>query len=250
MQSPTTLIVVPCFNEAARLPVAAFREFAAAHPSVGFVFVNDGSTDDTGALVQSLVAASPAQFSLFEHAANQGKAEAVRAGMVRALATKCRYAGYWDADLATPLDEISRFVEVLDEHPERDACFGARVQLLGRAIERRALRHYLGRVFATVASLLLELPVYDTQCGAKLFRGSDRMAALFADPFCVRWTFDVEIIARMRRERSARGAPGPATAIYELPLDHWRDVTGSKVRSRDFLKALVEMFRIWRTYLR
>jgi hypothetical protein len=107
----------------------------------------------------------------------------------------------------------------------------------------------LGRVFATVASLLLDLAVYDTQCGAKLFRGSPRTAALFAEPFTVSWTFDVELIARMKQERAARHEPGPGDVIYELPLDAWHDVAGSKVRSGDFLKAALEMLRIWRKYL-
>ena len=95
---------------------------------------------------------------------------------------------------ATPHDEIPRFIETLDAHPGIEALFGARVQLLGRTIERRASRHYLGRVSATAISLVLGLAIYDTQCGAKLFRASVACKALFAEPFHSRWLFDVEII--------------------------------------------------------
>ncbi len=247
---PSTTIVVPCYNEAGRLPVDAFREFSDQHPEVRFLFVNDGSSDGTDAVLEALRRADPNHFSTLPQPRNRGKAETVRLGMLHALAQAPRYAGYWDADLATPLDEIPRFIGALEAHPERDVCFGARVQLLGRTIERRALRHYLGRVFATVASLMLELPVYDTQCGAKLFRSSPQTSALFAEPFCVSWTFDVELIARMKRDAAAGSESDPGQRIYELPLDRWRDVAGSKVKSGDFVKALLEMLRIWHKYLR
>jgi glycosyltransferase involved in cell wall biosynthesis len=230
------------------LQVDRFREFATRHPDVRFLFVNDGSTDDTASVLQSLSASAPTRFEQLDGIVNHGKAEAVRVGMLHALTQGPRYVGYWDADLATPLTEIPRFVEALEIHPEYDICFGARVRLLGRAIERKRYRHYLGRLFATVASYVLDLPVYDTQCGAKLFRASSDTTLLFAEPFCVNWTFDVEIIARVQSLRSRQALASAASVIYELPLNEWRDVAGSKVRAGDFLKAMFEMLRIHARY--
>ena len=248
MPEAHTIIVVPCYNEAARLHVDAFREFAAANPGVRFLFVNDGSTDDTSVVLESLASSEPHRFEHIDQGQNQGKAEAVRVGMLHALAQGPRYAGYWDADLATPLSEIPRFVAVLEQHRRRDICFGSRVRLLGRAIERNPVRHYLGRMFATVASMVLDLAVYDTQCGAKLFRTSPEAEALFAEPFCVNWTFDVELIARLQAHRVRAGLTSASDSIYELPLDAWRDVAGSKVQATDFFKALFEMWRIHAKY--
>ena len=244
--SADTIIVVPCYNEARRLPVDAFRAFAAAESRVRFLFVDDGSTDETRHVLLHLVDTAPDRFQAIAQDSNRGKAEAVRVGMLSAFADGGRYAGYWDADLATPLSEIPRFIDVLDTHPDRQICFGARVQLLGREIHRRPFRHYIGRLFATVASMTVRLPVYDTQCGAKLFRVSPAMRALFAEPFLGRWTFDVEIIARLTQQCAEQRRP--SELMYELPLDEWRDIDGSKVHPLDFFAALIELGRIRRRY--
>ena len=126
-----------------------------------------------------------------------------------------------------------------------DMVFGARVRLLGRDIQRHASRHYIGRVGATLISQSLGLAVYDTQCGAKLFRVNDTMREIFARPFLSRWIFDVEIIARYIQ---LRGRDAAARAICELPINTWHDVAGSKVKSRDFIRALRDLWKIRGAY--
>ena len=157
-----------------------------------------------------------------------------------------QYVGYWDADLATPLTAIADFRAHLDQHPRVEALLGARVRLLGRQIERRTLRHCLGRLFAAAAAGVLKIPVYDTQCGAKLFRATDRVRRIFADPFRTTWIFDVELLARLLATIPADD--DPAELIHELPLAAWRDVAGSKVKARDFVRAAGQLATIWRTY--
>ena len=238
-------IVVPCFNEAARLRGDAFRAYCARVPDVDFLFVDDGSTDATQARLRELERELPGRVGVLALERNRGKAEAVRQGMRAAFKSGAELVGYWDADLATPLDEIARFRAVLATHPGVGWVMGARVQLLGRMVRRSPIRHYLGRIFATGVSLFLDLPVYDTQCGAKLLRNEAGLAALFDEPFCVNWTFDVELLARLRR---ARGLSAARDSLYELPLERWEDVAGSKVKAGDFFVAFGEVARLWRRY--
>ncbi|HTO72070.1 MAG TPA: glycosyltransferase [Myxococcota bacterium] len=237
-----TQLVVPCFNEASRLPGDAFRAFCARTPSVDFLFVNDGSTDATLERLRELERELPGRVGVLDLERNGGKAEAVRRGMCTAFKSSAEHVGYWDADLATPLDEIPRFTSLLAARPHVELVMGARVQLLGRRVRRSPVRHYLGRVFATAVSQVLHLPVYDTQCGAKLLRNRPELAVLFEAPFCVNWTFDVELLARFLA--AGRGAG----ALYELPLECWEDVAGSRVRATDFFVAFVEVARIWSRY--
>jgi len=246
---PDVVVVVPCYNEAARLDRAAFRDFSLPGRRLRFCFVNDGSRDDTSRVLQSLCAERAGLGWAIDLPVNQGKAEAVRQGLLAAIAAGPAIVGFWDADLATPLSELPRLHAVLEENPRVELVLGSRVRLLGRHIDRSAVRHYLGRVFATGASLTLGLPVYDTQCGAKLLRVTPALGELLARRFLTRWVFDVELLARF--ERAARGAgPSVEERVYELPLLRWTDVPGSKVRPWDFVRSGLELVRIFRAYRR
>jgi glycosyltransferase involved in cell wall biosynthesis len=242
------ITVVPCYNEALRLDVGKFKGFAREHPQQGFLFVNDGSTDGTLRVLEDLCRSDRECFSICDLPENVGKAEAVRQGMLRAFEAEPDYVGYWDADLSTPLEAILAFCAVLDSRRDIEMVFGARVNLLGRSIRRSPLRHYLGRIFATAASLALGIDFYDTQCGAKLFRATHEIMSLFQSPFCTRWIFDVEIVARLISTRRGTARARVDEMIYELPLHQWCDVAGSKVKPRDFVKAFFELAAISRRY--
>ena len=244
----TVALIVPCYNEAPRLRPHAFLEALAQYPSLRLVLVDDGSKDDTPQILSTLAAESRMRACAFVLPTNCGKAEAVRQGMKMALESCPESVGYWDADLATPFDALSDFLEVLRLRPDVDIVMGSRVQLLGRRIERSASRHYAGRVFATGASIVLGLPVYDTQCGAKVFRASARLRRILESPFVSRWIFDVELIARYLDDRAgAATEPAPSSSrIYELALRTWEDAPGSKVRPRDGVRATLDLLRIYR----
>lgn len=221
------MIVVPCFNEAERLDRAAFVRFAESG-AARVLYVNDGSRDDTEGMLQELVAATPDDAELLSLEHNRGKAEAVRQGLLHAIDGGARVVGYLDADLSTPVSELVRLLARLDDRDDVKVVMGARVALLGRDIQRRAHRHYLGRVFSTVASFILDLSVYDTQCGAKVFVADEALRAALDEPFLSRWAFDVELIGRLMAG-GAGADPLPQSAFVEVPLREWRDVGGSKL---------------------
>ncbi|MEM7810209.1 MAG: glycosyltransferase [Planctomycetota bacterium] len=234
------VLVVPCFNEAARLDPAAFQELVDRDPDVAVLFVDDGSKDDTGRVLAALAESRPGRLAVMTMPQNVGKGEAVRRGLSAAIGSDAAYVGYWDADLATPLDEVDDFIRLLDRDRDIDAVVGARVKLLGHEIVRRPLRHYAGRAFAAAAAAVLGLPMYDTQCGAKVFRVGPVSADALAEPFASRWIFDVELLGRI----AARRPDHPYGGVVERPLGRWVDVAGSKVGLKAVLGAA---FGLWRT---
>jgi len=244
-----TIVVVPCYNEAARLDHQQFANFAQDCSDVHLLFVNDGSTDETLHMLNQLAATNPHQLFVHDLEHNVGKAEAVRQGMLEAFRRQPDYVGFWDADLATPLDAIPRFCELMENQSHLQVVVGSRIALLGHDVRRKFRRHLLGRAFASVVSLMLGFAVYDTQCGAKLFRTSQEIEEIFQQPFCSRWIFDVEIFARLMRQSQDGKLPPVEHIVYEHPLRSWEDVDGSKLKLRDFFVAAFDLVKVYRTYL-
>lgn len=229
------IIAVPCFNEERRLALAEFERLL-GDPRVSLLFVDDGSTDGTRRLLETCAAEHGARVEVLALPENRGKAEAVRAGLARALERGADAVGYIDADLATPVAEVLRLIDELDAAGAgAGGAIAARVAHLGADIQRSQARHYLGRVFATVASFVLDASVYDTQCGAKFFRDTPGLRAALAEPFSSRWAFDVELLGRLF---------GQGVSVIEVPLKEWRDVSGSKMRPRAMIRAGIDLLRI------
>ncbi len=232
------VVVVPCFNEARRLDADALSSIV--DDDTGLLLVDDGSRDDTLATLHALAARDPRHIEVLALGTNGGKGEAVRAGLLHAERAGAAVVAYLDADLSTPVGEMRRILALLDERAGADVAMGSRVALLGRDIQRSPARHYLGRVFATVASTGLGLRVYDTQCGAKAFRVGVALRRALSTPFTSRWAFDVELLARLLDHV-------PPSAFVEVPLHAWTDVAGSKLQPLAMVRAGVDVVMIsWR----
>lgn len=236
-----TAIVVPCFNEEFRVDVSRFEIFA-KYSNLSLIFVNDGSTDNTLPVLERMCLKLP-RASVVNLPTNRGKAEAVRQGLLTALAGGAELVGFLDADLSTEPVEMLRFTTLV-RPGEVEVVLGTRVRMLGSDIQRKSLRHVLGRIFATGAANVLGIRVYDTQCGAKLFMANDALKEALSQEFQSRWAFDVELLGRLLVGTPL--VPGvPLDRFVEIPLKRWVDVADSKVKFKHMLRMGTDLIRIY-----
>jgi glycosyltransferase involved in cell wall biosynthesis len=235
------LIIIPCYNEENRLEVDEFERGINSF-DYSFLFVDDGSTDNTKHVLKKLCQ-NKTNSNYISLNKNVGKAEAIRQAANSINTSDYNFIGYFDADLATPLSEIPRFIDFAKTIEDPLIIMGSRIKLLGYSkINRKISRHYIGRVFATIVSNMLQLPIYDTQCGAKLISSSAIQTA-FRDPFTSKWLFDVEILFRLKGFYN-----NYENRIIEIPLKKWEDVGGSKIKFSYFLKAPIDLISIYFRY--
>lgn len=232
---PANVVVVPCYNEEHRLHADHLVTLLGLTGG-RIVLVDDGSTDGTPAMLDRL-AADHDGIEVLHLSPNRGKAEAVRQGLLAAVATDAPLVAFTDADFATPPAEMARLVRRCADEA-RPVVIGARVDLMGHRIDRSQVRHYTGRAFATITSLVLGFEVYDTQCGAKVFANTASLRRALAEPFLGRWSFDVELLGRL----AVDGTDG----FLEVPLDEWREVGGSKLGLVDSVRSTAELFAVRR----
>lgn len=231
-------LTVPCFNEAERWD-DVYWDAVTSLSDVVWVFVDDGSSDGTMQRLEGL--AERPNVIVLHCPENRGKAEAVRAGMQRLLGEDLRtgIVGFMDADGAFPPTEVERLRDLalarLAEAEATDAVWSSRVALAGRSVDRRAARHYLGRIVATFLFRGVPGAPYDSQSGWKAFRADARLGRVLEQPFRTRWLFEVEMLARWGR---SHGVP---MQVREEPVEAWRDVTGSKIRGREIVRLLREV---------
>lgn len=238
-----TSIVIPCYNEEKGISNKEYSNFLNNNPEAFICFVNDGSTDKTLEVLNALKEKHPSQIDVLSLEKNSGKAEAVRAGINYCNQKfQHQFIGYLDADLATTLEE---FIE-LRNHLQGEIVFsfGSRIRKIGSIIERENSRFLIGRVVATFISNILDIKVYDTQCGSKLFT-KEISEQLFEKEFISKWLFDVEIFYRMIHHF---GKDKAIQKMLEIPLKLWVEKGDSKVKFTYGFKLWLDLFEISRKY--
>lgn len=240
-----TCIVVPCYNEADRLEKSCFLDFAASHSHISFLFIDDGSTDSTTVLLNDLKQQNPTQFNYLTRKENLGKASSVREGILKCTEwQQFDFIGYLDADLATPLSEIDFLLQHFEQSPELVLIFGSRKKKANNHIYRNTIRHIMGRVYAAFLTKTLRLNIYDTQCGAKIFRTAEAKM-LFKDAFIGRWLFDVELFCRLKKIHGKN----TRFLFHEVALREWVEKGHSRIRLMDLFLLPVQTVQIFLRYL-
>lgn len=238
-----TSIVIPCYNEEKGISNSEYSNFLENNPETFICFVNDGSKDNTLGVLNILKAKHDTQIHILSLEKNSGKAEAVRVGINYCNQNfQHKFIGYLDADLATTLEEFIDLRNYLTG--EVVFSFGSRIRKIGSTIERENSRFLIGRVVATFISNILDIKVYDTQCGSKLFT-KEISEELFQKEFISKWLFDVEIFYRMillfKREKAIK-------KMHEVPLKLWVEKGDSKVKFTYGFKLWFDLYKISRNY--
>jgi dolichyl-phosphate beta-glucosyltransferase len=239
------LIAIPCFRESKRLPSyleRLCRELDSALFRTSIVIVDDGSGYPEDVITRSVIEEFRAKYPAIIAdpvflKENLGKGGAVYAGWNSLSRDSIpKLLCFVDADGAVPAFEVVRLIEELlrDDRRRWDALFGSRVKLLGTSLERRITRHYVGRIFATLVSVLTGMGIYDSQCGLKVIR-SNAYASVENQLKETRFVFDVELALCLLKA---------GFRIREVPVS-WTEVPGSKVNIvKDSLRMFAGILRI------
>lgn len=223
-------VIIPCYNEASRLQGLIELVRAEQARPWEWLFVDDGSTDETAARLAELAKELPERVRVLSYTPNRGKGYAVRQGVEAAQGELC---GYVDADLAaSPLT----FLDYLGDEAIRRGetlLVGIRLKTQAGQVQRYLYRHLMGRVFQTFTNVLLGLSVYDTQCGFKLLQTA-RARELSGEMSIEGFAFDVELLALALRH---------GMKIRE-ELIPWQEQGNSSIRPRHILQMMRDILRI------
>jgi glycosyltransferase involved in cell wall biosynthesis len=223
-------IIVPAYNEEARLP-DSLRRIEEYVEQTGWDFheilvVDDGSTDGTFGAATGFAAGNP-NIRVLRNPGNRGKGYSVRHGMLEAKGDWCLFT---DADLSAPIDELDTLWKALCRE-EADIAIGSRAldrSLIG--VHQPGIRESAGKFFNLVMRLTVGLQIADTQCGFKLFR-QDVAREVFSRQTLDGFGFDVEVLFVAKKL-------GYRTA--EVPV-RWNHAEGSKVGMFTGLQAFSEL---------
>ena len=239
-----TCIIIPCYNEYNRISKNEFLTFLDANHRYYFLFIDDGSMDNTFSLLEELCSRNE-RSSCYRLDENQGKAEAVRYGIQKAKEINTfDYYGYFDADLAIPIEELNKLYIQLNESDKIEFCYSSKNATLSNEVSQTFKRFIVGRILAKMVKLSLKINVYDTQCGCKMMTKKVAEVA-FKNKFISAWLFDIEIFWRII---IAFGNEFIVVNTKEIPLMKLYNKGSSNVRIYDLIKLPMEFYSIHRFY--
>lgn len=236
------LFVVPCFNEGSRIDLDYFERLIQL-PYTFWIFVNDGSTDNTFHLLEKLCVRDNTK--LISNQVNSGKSKSLQSGFNQGINSQeeFEWIGFIDSDCVIIHADIDRILR-LARDSNYDSIFSSRVKLAGRLINRKRFRHFFGRLIAGIFSSTWPSMPYDTQCGFKLFKNTSTLQIALSEKFHTRWFFDIEVVLNLTK------ASGAKVKIWEEPLTLWCDIEGSKIGWSQAGKILMEVAYIYYCLLR
>ncbi|MCM8774818.1 MAG: glycosyltransferase family 2 protein [Candidatus Omnitrophica bacterium] len=223
-------IVIPTYNESARIEATldAILNFLGRQSySSEIIIADDGSTDETASIAARKLVHHP--HAILKNLENRGKGYVVRQGMLHA---KGKHLLFTDADLSTPIEEVSRFMDFISLG--YDVVIGSRALPESRIeIHQNFIRENMGRIFNRLARLVSFRGIRDSQCGFKCFKRHVAID-LFGRQKLDGFSFDAEILFL---------AQALGYRIYEAPVI-WRNSPQTHVRAGDPIRMLIDLLRI------
>ena len=240
------VIVIPCYNEekGLKLQEQYIFNFLKNHKNIFLLFVNDGSQDNTLGILKNIEKKIKNNINIYECSKNVGKAEAIRKGILSIYEKlKFKKIAFLDADFSTSLEECKE----ISNYIKKPICFsfGSRILKIDNQIKRKWYRFLIGRIISTIISNnILKMPVYDTQCGCKIF-SREIILFIFKKKFISKWLFDVEIFYRFILHY---GRENLKNIVLEIPLKKWVDDSNSSVSFFYFFTLWWDLFLIRKYY--
>jgi glycosyltransferase involved in cell wall biosynthesis len=238
MIHPRLSIVIPAYNECARIEATLARVLdcvESRHWDAEILLIDDGSTDETVAIIQQWMARSP-RLHLIKNPGNRGKGYSVRNGLLQAAGDIVMFT---DADLSAPMEEAERLFAAIDNGA--DVAIGSRwLDKQKQTTHQPIYRRFFGRCFNWVTRRFIGLPFKDTQCGFKAFK-REAAQVIFRLQTIERWGFDPEILFIARKLKYK---------IVEVPVTWGHDERSRISYLKDGMKMLEEMAEIRTNSLR
>jgi glycosyltransferase involved in cell wall biosynthesis len=229
MAHPQLSIVIPAYNESARIEQTLERVLgcvAEREWDAEVLVVDDGSKDDTAAIVQRWMETHP-RLHLVKNPGNRGKGYSVRNGLLQAAGDVVMFT---DADLSSPMEEAERLLAALADGA--DVAIGSRwMDRTRQTIHQPLYRQFFGRCFNWVTRTVMGLPFKDTQCGFKAFK-REAAQVIFRLQTIERWGFDPEILFIARKLKYV---------VREVPVTWGHDERSRMSYLKDGMKMLEEM---------
>jgi len=236
-------VVVPCYNEAERLSKHLIKEFIYKNLGYHLCFVNDGSTDKTLEVLESLQKANPEHISILSYNQNRGKAEAIRHGLQYLTEDKqYDYFGFLNTELSTDLRNLRDFEDLVDtiEKSNYKIVSGSRVNRANMNKFNVSKNQMIDFSINVFIQTILGIPLKDPKCGAKIMN-REIAETLFAKKFITKWLFDVELLMRIRK---FYGKTAAKSMICEQPLKRWVHADNLKLSTKDSIKILGQLFQV------
>ncbi len=229
MAHPQLSIVVPAYNESARIEATLERVMGCVLDrewDAEVLVVDDGSSDETAEIVERWAERYP-RLHLVQNPGNRGKGYSVRNGLLQAAGEIVMFT---DADLSAPMEEAERLIAAIADGA--DVAIGSRwMDRTRQTIHQPLYRQFFGRCFNWITRTVMGLPFKDTQCGFKAFK-REAAQVIFRLQTIERWGFDPEILFIARKLKYV---------IREVPVTWGHDERSRMSYLKDGMKMLEEM---------